>query len=379
MSLVRSNDYLNIGFLDSKNRLVVALSRARRGLYIFGNAVTLITGETTEEGGIGRDPLWEPLTSYMRKQRQLDIDRGLPTVCQKHGKVTEIREAGDFVALAGGCDQKCYGVLSCGHRCQHNCHPCKCDEISCREACLNILGCGHGCSNYCGQTCACDACFVPEPAYIQEPVDVDQEYGSNSWVEPGLDSRCQRSESYSPRKNGTIFHSSDVRNYRGRNLSDNVSPRTNPPKNSSLPGRHFGKSRNNSAARPLFESPKTASPASSPGSANKWKTFNAKKADEEMEKRRLIEEAAFPKPDPAQMVYHETYLPTTTKSGIRVKGKGSRRILSRVGDDGPGHRACGSVALSDPFGDIGEAFSELEVISKAPSKKTVDSEDLIDL
>lgn len=41
LSLVRSNFYNNIGFLSSINRLCVALSRARRGFYIFGNAQML--------------------------------------------------------------------------------------------------------------------------------------------------------------------------------------------------------------------------------------------------------------------------------------------------------------------------------------------------
>lgn len=38
MSLVRSNDKDQIGFLRASNRICVALSRARNGLFIFGNA-----------------------------------------------------------------------------------------------------------------------------------------------------------------------------------------------------------------------------------------------------------------------------------------------------------------------------------------------------
>jgi len=37
LSLVRSNDKLNIGFLKISNRVNVALSRARHGLFLFGN------------------------------------------------------------------------------------------------------------------------------------------------------------------------------------------------------------------------------------------------------------------------------------------------------------------------------------------------------
>ena len=204
LSLVRSNDYLNVGFLDSKNRLVVALSRARRGLYIFGNAITLNTGETTEEGGIGREPLWVPLTEYMAKQHQLNLDRGLPTVCQKHGKLTEIREAGDFEVLSGGCEQKCRGVLTCGHRCRHTCHPNECDQIICMEACTRILACGHGCSNFCGNSCMCQACFAPKLSFVHESDDFAEEHVASSWGQPESDTDRPQSKSDSRNMRGTL-------------------------------------------------------------------------------------------------------------------------------------------------------------------------------
>ena len=37
LSLVRGNNRSNIGFLSNPNRINVALSRAKRGLYLFGN------------------------------------------------------------------------------------------------------------------------------------------------------------------------------------------------------------------------------------------------------------------------------------------------------------------------------------------------------
>lgn len=37
LSLVRSNDKASLGFISDENRMNVALSRARLGLYIFGN------------------------------------------------------------------------------------------------------------------------------------------------------------------------------------------------------------------------------------------------------------------------------------------------------------------------------------------------------
>ncbi|PBP15776.1 hypothetical protein BUE80_DR013525 [Diplocarpon rosae] len=73
LSLVRSNNSMGIGFLDNKNRLVVALSRARRGLYLFGNAVTL-TGAESDHNFLGRDELWLPLALHMKKHGRFNLD-----------------------------------------------------------------------------------------------------------------------------------------------------------------------------------------------------------------------------------------------------------------------------------------------------------------
>jgi hypothetical protein len=101
-----------------------------------------------------------------------------------------------------------------------------------------------------------------------------------------------------------------------------------------------------------------------------------------MAKQRLKEEASAPKPNPSQIVYHETYLPITTKDGVRVKGRGSRRVLSRVGDDGPRQSSTKSETSADPFGII-EPFSELKVAPPVTQMKMknqdTESEDLIEL
>ncbi|KAL2062469.1 hypothetical protein VTL71DRAFT_6735 [Oculimacula yallundae] len=92
LSMVRSNTTLGVGFLDNKNRLVVALSRARRGLYLFGNSMTLAGGEASELA-IGRDPLFEPLLLYMRDQGQYNIEGGLPITCAQHNASEAVRDA----------------------------------------------------------------------------------------------------------------------------------------------------------------------------------------------------------------------------------------------------------------------------------------------
>ena len=117
LSLVRSNLQHNIGFLENKNRAVVSLSRARRGLYIFGNSVNLLAANTQSF------KLWSTITDCLRLQKRLDIDSGLPIICQNHQTETIIHEPVDWEQLAGGCRLKCDGQLPCGHSCVYKCHP----------------------------------------------------------------------------------------------------------------------------------------------------------------------------------------------------------------------------------------------------------------
>lgn len=114
LSLVRSNEHLGIGFLDNKNRLVVALSRARRGLYIYGNAVTL-TAQEGSDSTFGRDPLWNTLIQHMKEREQFVFEAGFPITCVRHGTTVEMTEPQDLVLSAGGCRAKCQAVLPCGH------------------------------------------------------------------------------------------------------------------------------------------------------------------------------------------------------------------------------------------------------------------------
>ncbi|TQS35353.1 hypothetical protein Golomagni_04228 [Golovinomyces magnicellulatus] len=159
LSLVRSNMPRSIGFLDNKNRLVVALSRARRGLYIFGNSVTLSTGESSDTNG-GREPLWLPLILHMASKFRYDLDKGLPLTCERHKKVTFVHDAEDLAKLAGGCNLKCdRGPLPCNHKCPLTCHIFDHESVTCcQEPCKKILICGHMCSGNCGAKCTCNEC-----------------------------------------------------------------------------------------------------------------------------------------------------------------------------------------------------------------------------
>jgi helicase required for RNAi-mediated heterochromatin assembly 1 len=80
LSLVRSGNPRNVGFLSVENRACVALSRAKRGFYIFGNAKSLAQA----------DPLWWTVISRMGGEAPQERRLGfyLPLTCAKHGKMT---------------------------------------------------------------------------------------------------------------------------------------------------------------------------------------------------------------------------------------------------------------------------------------------------
>ena len=146
LSLVRNNDLDNIGFLESINRACVAVSRARLGLYVFGNAKLLIFNEG-----------WATIIKYLQDKEA--IRSFLPLYCPAHDTEIDAREYSDLQELNGGCDVDCGGVLSCGHKCPLTCHPAReCLVEDCEEVCQKVLACGHVCTAGCGRTCGCDKC-----------------------------------------------------------------------------------------------------------------------------------------------------------------------------------------------------------------------------
>ncbi|KAL6167289.1 hypothetical protein ACJQWK_06727 [Exserohilum turcicum] len=121
LSLVRSNKKHSIGFLSSENRACVALSRAKRGFYIFGNAELLAC----------ESRVWASVVEIMVKNKKEKVTTGqerrvgyhFPLQCSNHGRKMWCEVPSDFEIIMGGCDSKCDGVLPCGHRCPYMCHP----------------------------------------------------------------------------------------------------------------------------------------------------------------------------------------------------------------------------------------------------------------
>lgn len=63
LSLVRNNVDNNIGFLNIQNRICVALSRARNGLYIMGNMDNLTQSSS----------IWKDICCLLTNQQSLGI------------------------------------------------------------------------------------------------------------------------------------------------------------------------------------------------------------------------------------------------------------------------------------------------------------------
>ena len=122
LSLVRSNRNRAIGFLSSDNRACVALSRARRGFYIFGNAQLMACESGTWAAVIdimyGNKSKVKVTTGQPRR-----LGFNLPLYCSRHDRKLWIENPADFDCLHGGCDVKCGGVLPCQHVCPYRCHP----------------------------------------------------------------------------------------------------------------------------------------------------------------------------------------------------------------------------------------------------------------
>lgn len=157
LSLVRSNDHANIGFLNIENRVCVALSRAQCGFYIFGNGSKLYEHRIWEKviriianEGSKKDRL--------KTKPVMRIGEALPVRCNNHHTRIDIEKPEDFDEIVGGCTLTCGAQLPCGHACPLTCHPFPHYIVSCPQLCVRTLPCGHECEKRCGDECICEPC-----------------------------------------------------------------------------------------------------------------------------------------------------------------------------------------------------------------------------
>ncbi|KAG6919536.1 hypothetical protein DXG01_005126 [Tephrocybe rancida] len=129
ISLTRSNDKNDIGFMFSPERLNVLLSRARDALIMIGNVQTF---EKSRKGG----DLWTHLFKLLKKGKH--VYAGMPVRCEQHPDRTAIlSRPEDFESHCpdGGCMEPCQALanlmdaessgtlLNCGqHACTSKCH-----------------------------------------------------------------------------------------------------------------------------------------------------------------------------------------------------------------------------------------------------------------
>ncbi|OAR02185.1 hypothetical protein LLEC1_04893 [Akanthomyces lecanii] len=153
ISLVRSNEARNVGFLKTTNRINVLLSRAQHGMYLIGNSETYSNVQ-----------MWQAVIGLLRGSAS--VGNTLELCCPRHQATPlKVSEPDDFPRLSpeGGCSQACaWRLPDCGHMCLARCHSESMHNIfSCPQPCQRLHEpCGHGCQKpTCGEDCG--RCFMP--------------------------------------------------------------------------------------------------------------------------------------------------------------------------------------------------------------------------
>ena len=155
LSLVRSNKEENISFLKTDKRVCVALSRAKKGLYIIGNREILAK----------KSSLWKTILDGLHKNGC--VGKYLTLVCRNHGKENHVSSDKEFQEKVpnGGCLEPCQHRLTCGHACPQMCHPDDHKSYQCKKPCKrNMVRCqlGHTCTKKCYQSCDNDCKYPVE-------------------------------------------------------------------------------------------------------------------------------------------------------------------------------------------------------------------------
>ncbi|KAI9023104.1 hypothetical protein CLU79DRAFT_750289 [Phycomyces nitens] len=121
------------------NNVPLALSRARYGLYIVGDAMETIGTK------------WEPVAEYMKSKG--NCSPNLQLRCQKHKDRTTVISYWPVFSQVrnGGCGIPCETLMECGHVCKNVCHILDHSYVSCVEPCVRprAEGCSHPCPNSC--------------------------------------------------------------------------------------------------------------------------------------------------------------------------------------------------------------------------------------
>mgnify|MGYP001050634320 FL=1 len=148
LSLVRNNKDRSLGFLAIANRVTVALSRARDGLYILGCRRLCTSTEKSRKS-------WRPVFDELDAMHAIGTELCLQ--CQQHPEQSLFVSKAEHFPEDGGCTLPCRAVKPCGHVCLRMCHPDDRDHRHpCREECARVSPLcpdGHRCQYKCGDPC----------------------------------------------------------------------------------------------------------------------------------------------------------------------------------------------------------------------------------
>ncbi|XP_026285880.1 NFX1-type zinc finger-containing protein 1 [Frankliniella occidentalis] len=151
LSLVRSNDDGDVGFLKIENRVCVALSRAKHGLFIIGNMQNLLM----------KGLIWPKVHKELSEMNGLVS--GLELRCEVHSTITVVTDASDFKNVPeGGCLLQCNTLMQCSHICAQMCHSTDRKHLNfqCLEPCPRpVCVKNHPCPDKCYEECK--PCRVP--------------------------------------------------------------------------------------------------------------------------------------------------------------------------------------------------------------------------
>lgn len=144
LSLVRSNKIRSCGFLSTPNRVNVALSRARHGLYILANMELLCQSKSA---------LWLHVKNTLGRYGQ--IGPRLNLRCDRHPQedgrsLFSVQKAEDFPMGGLVCKYTCGVQLECGHPCKLPCrNECQHNAAFCAAKVNVRLACGHSVERSC--------------------------------------------------------------------------------------------------------------------------------------------------------------------------------------------------------------------------------------
>ncbi|CAL1283285.1 unnamed protein product [Larinioides sclopetarius] len=144
ISFVRSNKIGKIGFLMENNRVNVALSRARKGMFCLGNFS--LYAEKSQS--------WKCIVDKLQALNM--IGEKLPLQCSRHSKIILVETSEEILDfIRRGCGEKCGFNLSCGHNCVRKCHDDDADhnDYLCGLPCEKYIDENKKCTRMCYRRC----------------------------------------------------------------------------------------------------------------------------------------------------------------------------------------------------------------------------------